>query len=175
MRLARLGPTGSEIPVVLADGVRYDLRPLTADITGEFLGSGGLSRVAEAMADGSLTPLEGAASMRVGAPISRPGKIVCIGLNYRDHADAALAYTPDWGPLFFLKDPSTIIGPYDTVLIPRNSTKTDWEIELGVVIADKVRYLDDPADARRHIAGFVVSHDVAEREFQLERGGQWDM
>jgi 2-keto-4-pentenoate hydratase/2-oxohepta-3-ene-1,7-dioic acid hydratase in catechol pathway len=105
--------------------------------------------------------------------VSRPGKVVCIGLNYRDHAEETGAAAPD-EPVVFMKDPSTVIGPGDDVLIPRGSTKTDWEVELGVVIGAPARYLPDADAAREVIAGYLVSHDVSEREFQLERGGQWD-
>jgi 2-keto-4-pentenoate hydratase/2-oxohepta-3-ene-1,7-dioic acid hydratase in catechol pathway len=111
--------------------------------------------------------------VRIGPPIARPVKIVCIGLNYRDHAAETGAAFPD-EPVVFMKDPSTLIGPADEVLVPRGSTKTDWEVELGVVIGARARYLESTDAAREVIAGYVVSHDVSEREFQLERGGQWD-
>jgi 2-keto-4-pentenoate hydratase/2-oxohepta-3-ene-1,7-dioic acid hydratase in catechol pathway len=159
---------------VLFDGTEaYDLRPLTRDIDGGFLASDGVARAAEAAADGALIPLEGAGSLRVGAPISRPGKIVCIGLNYHDHARETGADAPN-EPVVFLKDPMTVVGPFDDVRIPRGSTKTDWEVELGVVIGSTARYLESPAHALGHVAGYLVSHDVSEREYQLERGGQWD-
>lgn len=111
--------------------------------------------------------------MRVGAPIAQPGKVVCIGLNYQDHAAETGAAVPS-EPVVFMKDPSTVIGPEDEVLVPRGSKKTDWEVELGVVIGSTARYLPDADAARDVIAGYLVSHDVSEREFQLERGGQWD-
>ncbi len=114
-----------------------------------------------------------AAARRLGPPIARPGKIVCIGLNYRDHAEETKIPIPA-EPVIFLKDPRTIVGPYDVVLIPRGSVKTDWEVELGVVIGRTARYLESPDAAPDHVAGYTVSHDVSEREFQLERGGQWD-
>ena len=173
MRLARLGPASREVPTVVLDGKPLDLRPITEDIGPAFFASGGLERTAEAVAASSLQPLDGAADLRVGAPISRPGKIVGIGLNYRDHAAETGAAIPT-EPVVFLKDPATVVGPFDTVLIPRGSTKTDWEVELGVVIGRRARYLDTPDDALAHVAGYLISHDVSEREFQLERGGQWD-
>lgn len=173
MRLARLGPASREVPTIVLDGKPLDLRPITEDIGPAFFASGGLERTAEAVAASSLQPLDGAADLRVGAPISRPGKIVCIGLNYRDHAAETGAAIPT-EPVVFLKDPATVVGPFDTVLIPRGSTKTDWEVELGVVIGRRARYLDTPDDALAHVAGYLISHDVSEREFQLERGGQWD-
>jgi len=173
MRLARVGPVGQEIPVVEVDGASFDLRPITEDIHGEFLGSDGLQRVRDALASGRLSELGDAGSLRVGAPLASPGKIVCIGLNYRDHAEETRAEIPS-EPVVFMKDASTIVGPHDTVYIPRASVKTDWEVELGVVIGSTARYLESPTDAWRTIAGYVLSHDVSEREFQLERGGQWD-
>jgi len=177
MRFARLGPAGAEIPTILVDGAALDLRPildeLGADLGPAFFAGAGLERVAAAVAAGELTPLDGAADLRVGAPIGRPGKIVCIGLNYRDHAEETGAAIPE-EPVVFMKDPSTIVGPYDAVRIPLGSTKTDWEVELGVVIGRQVRYLDSPQESLAYVAGYVVSHDVSEREFQLERGGQWD-
>ncbi|MFC5924236.1 fumarylacetoacetate hydrolase family protein [Micromonospora vulcania] len=173
MRLARLGPSGAEVPTVVVDGTYLDLRPITDDIGPAFLASNGIERVAAAVAADSLQPLAGAADLRIGAPISRPGKIVCIGLNYRDHAAETGAAIPT-EPVVFMKDPCTVVGPFDTVLIPRRSAKTDWEVELGVVIGRAARYLETPADALACVAGYLVSHDVSEREFQLERGGQWD-
>lgn len=173
MRIARLGRPGGEIPVVEVEGVSYDLRTITEDVDGAFLSSQGVQRAREALASGSLPELVDAESLRVGAPIRPPGKIVCVGLNYRDHAQESHAEVPA-EPVVFMKDPSTVVGPYDTVYIPRRSVKTDWEVELGVVIGATARYLESPAEARTHVAGFVLSHDVSEREFQLERGGQWD-
>ncbi|MBZ5740971.1 fumarylacetoacetate hydrolase family protein [Nocardioides mangrovi] len=173
MRLARLGDAGSEIPTVVVDGTHLDLRPLTQDLGPAFFAGGGLERVADAVAAGSLEPLDGAADLRVGPALARPGKIVCIGLNYRDHAAETNAEIPA-EPVVFMKDPSTVVGPFDTVLVPRNSVKTDWEVELGVVIGTRARYLESPEQALDHVAGYVLSHDVSEREFQIERGGQWD-
>ncbi|MDY0908208.1 fumarylacetoacetate hydrolase family protein [Microbacterium sp. CFBP9034] len=173
MTLGRLGDLGSEIPVLHHDGRVYDLRPLTADIDGAFLASGGVAAAVSARSAGKLTELADASSLRVGAPVAAPGKIVCIGLNYRDHAEETGATLPS-EPVVFMKDPGTIVGPHDDVLIPRKSTKTDWEVELGVVIGRTARYLDSPEQADEVIAGYVLSHDVSEREFQLERGGQWD-
>jgi 2-keto-4-pentenoate hydratase/2-oxohepta-3-ene-1,7-dioic acid hydratase in catechol pathway len=173
MTFSRLGEPGRESPVLVHDGVSYDLRPLTDDLDGAFLAGGGLERAERALEAGELAPLEGAEGLRVGAAIARPGKVVCIGLNYRDHAEETGATLPE-EPVVFMKDPSTVVGPFDQILIPRASQKTDWEVELGVVIGSEARYLDSPEDAAACIAGYVVSHDVSEREFQLERGGQWD-
>ena len=173
MAFARLGAAGHEIPVLQKDGVSYDLRSLTDNIDGSFLADGGLRRARSLQASGGLPQLEGAESLRVGSPIARPTKIVCIGLNYRDHAEETNATIPT-EPVVFMKDPSTMIGPNDDVLVPRKSLKTDWEVELAVVVGSTARYLDSPDDAPGHIAGYALSHDVSEREFQLERGGQWD-
>jgi 2-keto-4-pentenoate hydratase/2-oxohepta-3-ene-1,7-dioic acid hydratase in catechol pathway len=173
MTLGRLGDPGSEIPVLRHDGRTYDLRPLTADIDGAFLAGDGIARARAAAAAGELTELDGAADLRVAPPVARPGKVVCIGLNYHDHAAETGAAVPA-EPVVFMKDPTTVVGPFDDVLIPRRSVKTDWEVELGVIIGTEARYLDSPATALDHVAGYVLSHDVSEREFQLERGGQWD-
>jgi 2-keto-4-pentenoate hydratase/2-oxohepta-3-ene-1,7-dioic acid hydratase in catechol pathway len=173
MSFARLGDAGSEIPVLQSGGVSYDLRSLTGDIDGAFLADAGFARAKTALGAGELPVLDGADSLRVGPPVARPTKIVCIGLNYRDHAEETHAAIPA-EPVVFMKDPSTLVGPYDAVLVPRKSVKTDWEVELAVVIGSTARYLASPDEAPAHIAGYALSHDVSEREFQIERGGQWD-
>ncbi len=173
MNFARLGDYGTEIPVLQLDGSSFDLRSVTADIDGAFLAASGWDRAQEAHAAGSLPIVENAASLRIGAPIARPVKIVCIGLNYRDHAEETHAEIPA-EPVVFMKDPSTLVGPNDDVLVPRLSVKTDWEVELAVVVGSTARYLNSPDEAPAHIAGYALSHDVSEREFQIERGGQWD-
>lgn len=173
MKFARLGPVGQEIPVVV-DGERHlDLRPVTSDITGDFLGADPVARVRGAIDDGMLEELANAAGMRVGAPIARPSAVVCIGMNYVAHAAESGSAPPDI-PIMFLKTPNTVVGPHDDVEIPRGSSKTDWEVELGVVIGRRASYLDSPADAASHIAGFVAANDVSERDFQMAvSGGQW--
>ena len=173
MSLARLGDPGSEIPVLQSAGVSYDLRSITSEIDGTFLADRGFARARDALDAGKLTVLEGADALRVAPPVARPIKIVCIGLNYRDHAEETHAKIPE-EPVVFMKDPSTLVGAYDDVLVPRKSVKTDWEVELAVVIGATARYLESPDDAPAHIAGFAISNDVSEREFQIERGGQWD-
>jgi 2-keto-4-pentenoate hydratase/2-oxohepta-3-ene-1,7-dioic acid hydratase in catechol pathway len=173
MKLGRLGEVGSEIPVLFDEDVVRDLRSVTADIDGQFWASRGPARVRTALAEGALPVLEDAHSNRVGAPIARPGKVVCIGLNYRDHAQETGAALPD-EPVIFMKDPYTVVGPFDQIRIPRKSTKTDWEVELAVVIGEELRYAATPDIAMSAIAGYAISHDVSEREFQLERGGTWD-
>jgi 2-keto-4-pentenoate hydratase/2-oxohepta-3-ene-1,7-dioic acid hydratase in catechol pathway len=173
MKFGRLGNPKNETPVLHLGEKTYDLRSITDDIDGNFLASGGIDLALDAAARGALDVLVDADSLRIGSPIAAPGKIVCIGLNYKDHADETGAEIPS-EPVVFMKDPSTVIGAFDMVLIPKNSKKTDWEVELGVVIGKEARYLDSPEDSGACIAGYVLSHDVSEREFQLERGGQWD-
>jgi 2-keto-4-pentenoate hydratase/2-oxohepta-3-ene-1,7-dioic acid hydratase in catechol pathway len=152
--------------VASADGRWHDLRPVTTDITADFL-AGDLAGL-----DLAGLPLSGELG-RLGPPIAQVGKVVCIGLNYRDHARETGAQIPS-EPIVFLKTPDTLIGANDQILVPRGSRKTDWEVELAVVIGAQARYLDSPDDAAGCIAGFTISNDVSEREFQLERGGQWD-
>lgn len=173
--VARLGAAGRERPYAVLDGAAYALDSLTDDIDGSFLAANGVERAREAVEAGRISSSGDFESLglRVGAPVARPGKVVCIGLNYRDHAAETGAALPS-EPVIFMKDPGTIIGPNDDVLIPRGSTKTDWEVELAVVIAKTARYLDDEASALDCVAGYAISNDVSEREFQLERGGQWD-
>jgi len=173
MKFARLGAIGHEIPVVIDGGSAFDLRPLTSDVTGSFLGDSPTSRVREALAAGALSELRDAASLRRGAPLARPGAVVCIGMNYAAHA-AESGAEPPTEPVLFLKTPNTVVGPDDTVTIPRGSAKTDWEVELGIVIGRHASYLDSPAEAAEHIGGFVAVNDLSERAFQLEvSGGQW--
>ena len=172
MRYQRLGEPGQELPVACTDDGVFDLRPLTDDINGTFFAGVRPEAVAGEIGSGRLPAVE-PAGLRVGAPIARPGKVVCVGLNYRDHARETGAELPE-EPVVFMKDPATVVGPYDAVSIPRGSTKTDWEVELGVVIGGAARYLPDVESAAAHIGGYVISHDVSERAFQLERGGQWD-
>jgi 2-keto-4-pentenoate hydratase/2-oxohepta-3-ene-1,7-dioic acid hydratase in catechol pathway len=170
MRFARIGDTGGERPAVWDGAAWRDLTALTADLDAAFVATG-LERARAALSAGSLPELDPVG--RFGPPLTGIGKIVCIGLNYRDHAKETGAAEPA-EPIIFMKAPDTVVGPDDQVLIPRASTKTDWEVELGVVIGAPARYLDSPQDAAAHIAGYVLSNDVSEREFQIERGGQWD-
>ena len=172
MRLMRVGPVGAERPVVMdSDGVAYDVAGHDVRFDGEFFAAGGVERVRRLLASGTLEALD-LTGQRVGAPIERPEKIVCVGLNYSDHARETGA-TPPSEPILFMKAPNCMIGPNDEVLIPRGSTKTDWEVELGVVIGQRARYLASPEAAMAVIAGYAISNDVSEREFQIERGGQW--
>jgi len=172
MRYLRVGEAGSEHAAVMApDGRVLRLPEELGDIDAAFWTRTSSVLVRELLAGGSLEEVDRAA--RIGPPIAKPEKIVCIGLNYRDHAAETGSPIPN-EPIIFMKAPNCMVGPRDTVLIPRGSVKTDWEVELGVVIGARARYLESPEAAREVIAGYVLSHDVSEREFQIERGGQWD-
>lgn len=175
MKLMRVGPPGAERPVVRADDDRYfDLSGMTSDIDGAFLAGGGPAEVRRAFDASSLPPVD-ITDERIGAPIARPGVVLCVGLNYAAHA-AESGTVPPSTPVIFYKAPNTVVGPYDDVLLPRGRTRTDWEVELGVVIGRTARYLDSPQQAWEHVAGLVVSNDVSERELQLDlSGGQWSM
>ncbi|TFD53806.1 FAA hydrolase family protein [Cryobacterium sp. Hh11] len=173
MKFARLGPIGQETPTVLVDGTYFDLTTITADIDGAFLAGTGPTAVRAALAAGSLPSLHDAQALRIGAPIARPSAVICIGMNYAAHAAESGSLPPEI-PIMFLKTPNTVVGPNDTVEIPRTSTKTDWEVELGVVISRRASYLASPADSLGHIAGFVTANDLSERDFQMSvSGGQW--
>jgi len=153
------------------DGRHYDLSELTADIDGDFLADG-LDRARDAYAAGSLPEID-VSGKRIGAPIAKPGVVLCVGLNYAAHAAESGAALPA-EPVIFYKAPNTIVGPDDDLLLPRGLSRTDWEIELAVVIGRTARYLDSPEAAWAHIAGFTLSNDVSERELQIDRsGGQW--
>jgi 2-keto-4-pentenoate hydratase/2-oxohepta-3-ene-1,7-dioic acid hydratase in catechol pathway len=174
MYLMRIGAPGAEKPVVRLDEATYvDLSDVVGDFDEAFFGGGGLDRirpvVAERAGSGRVSRFAGE---RVGAPIARPHQILCIGLNYRDHAAETGQAVPE-EPILFTKSPNTLIGPDDDVRIPRGSTKTDWEVELGIVIGRRTSYLESVEEARDAIAGFCVVNDVSERAFQGERGGQW--
>ena len=174
MKLVRLGPVGREVPgVMVGDPPElFDARSVTPDYDSDFFAASGLDRLREAVEAGALRRLE-TAGLRIAAPLRRPGKIVCIGLNYRQHVNESGMEIPS-EPVVFMKASNTIVGPNDDVIIPRTSRKTDWEAELAVVIGSTTSYLDDPSEASTRIAGYAISNDVSEREFQLERGGQWD-
>ncbi|WP_406438365.1 fumarylacetoacetate hydrolase family protein [Streptomyces sp. NBC_01613] len=174
MYLMRIGAPGAEKPVARIDEETYvDLSDVVTDFDEAFFGSGGIDRVRPVVTErAEAGRVSRFAGERVGAPIARPHQILCIGLNYRDHAAESGMAVPD-EPILFTKSPNTLVGPNDDVRIPRGSTKTDWEVELGIVIGRRTSYLDSAAQARDAIAGYVVVNDVSERAFQLERGGQW--
>ncbi|MGW6567419.1 fumarylacetoacetate hydrolase family protein [Streptomyces sp. NPDC054975] len=174
MKLLRVGPAGAERPALLdQDGTLRDLSALVGDVDGSLLADeSALDRIRAALGAGVLPALD-ATGLRIGPPVGGIGKVVCIGLNYHGHAAETGAATPA-EPVVFLKAPDTVVGPDDTVLVPRRSTKTDWEVELAIVIGRTARYLETDEQALAHVAGYAVAHDVSEREFQIERGGTWD-
>ena len=172
MRLIRLGALGAERPCLLLDDGRViDVTTQVGDFDPAFFSRGELADLRRLERDGA----QGAVAMpegRIGSPVARPGKIVCIGLNYVDHAAETSAPIPT-EPVVFLKASNTLVGPNDDVNIPRRSRKTDWEVELAIVVWRTCRYLESREEALASVAGYMVCHDVSEREFQLERGGQW--
>ncbi len=169
MKLMRVGPAGSEIPAILdAGGTVRSLEGIVPDIAGDVLTPEGLARIAAL----DLSALPAVTVNRIGPCVGRVGKFLCIGLNYADHAAESGLPIPD-EPVIFTKATSSIIGPDDDIQIPRGSAKTDWEVELGIVIGKGGVYIDE-ADAMDHIAGYCVINDLSEREFQIERGGTWD-
>ncbi|WP_431976557.1 fumarylacetoacetate hydrolase family protein [Micromonospora haikouensis] len=169
MKFMRIGPVGAERPVLFDGTDHFDLSGVTADIDAAFLAGDPVARVRAA---GPLPRLD-VTGERVGAPVARPGAVLCIGQNYAAHA-AESGVAPPERPILFHKSPNTVVGPYDRVLIPRGSTKTDWEVELAVVIGRPARYLDSPAEALAHVAGYAVANDVSERDYQFaDPGGQW--
>lgn len=174
MRLMRLGPAGAERPVVRVDDEHYvDVSDVIEDIDAHFFATGGPASlepiVAQRIAAGETRRFT---VERIGPPIARPHQILCVGLNYRDHALEAGMAIPD-EPVLFSKSPNTLVGPDDDVIMPRGATKLDYEVELGIVIGRRASYLESEEDAREAIAGYVLVNDVSERAFQLERGGQW--
>lgn len=170
MKLIRFGEPKKEKPGVLVDGLRRDCSSHFDDWNQAFFNSDGLRRLRELIEREQLPLVD--EGERWGACVARPGKVLCIGLNFSDHAAESGMPVPA-EPILFMKGSNTVVGPYDAVEIPRKSEKTDWEVELGIVIGKDVRYLDSEESAREAIAGYCISHDVSEREFQLERGGQW--
>jgi len=172
MKLIRYGAAGKEKTGVIINDVKYDTSAFGGDYNEQFFEDNGLARLEEFVKanEGRLIPIgEGE---RLGSPVARPSKIVCIGLNYADHAHETNAPLPP-EPVIFMKATSSLVGPNDNIMIPKNSVKTDWEVELAVVIGKKASYAEE-AEANDYIAGYVLHNDVSEREFQLERNGTWD-
>jgi 2-keto-4-pentenoate hydratase/2-oxohepta-3-ene-1,7-dioic acid hydratase in catechol pathway len=173
MKLIRFGERGSEKPGVLFNGIRRDLSGEFHDWDCEFFVEDGLESLRSVLRKRSAESFASIPeSTRWAAPVVRPQKIVCIGLNFHDHARESGMEIPK-EPILFMKATNTVIGPNDNIMIPRRSEKTDWEVELGVVVGREARYLESQREAASCIAGYCISHDVSEREFQLERGGQW--
>ncbi|GAA2447532.1 fumarylacetoacetate hydrolase family protein [Agromyces soli] len=173
MRFLRIGPAGAERPVAVdRTGAAYGLRPLTEDITAEFLAAEPAPRTAAAIAAGRLPRIE-LAGERIGAPLARAASIICIGMNYAAHAAESGAAPPP-EPVVFFKKPNTMVGPNDPIELPPGSLHLDWEVELAVVIGRPARGLDPAADPLELVAGYALTNDLSERELQLDRsGGQW--
>lgn len=177
MRLMRIGELGREVPVVatVVDGaeVLLDARVVTSDYVPEFFAQNGLDRLSRAISANELSPCERSDTDRIGAPVARPGAVICIGMNYAAHA-AESGNPPPSEPIVFLKHPNTVVGPDDEVRIPRGAEKLDWEVELAIVIGKTARYLDTAEQAMECVAGYAVANDVSERALQIEHsGGQW--
>jgi 2-keto-4-pentenoate hydratase/2-oxohepta-3-ene-1,7-dioic acid hydratase in catechol pathway len=172
MKLIRFGTVGNEKPGVHINGKNYKLNNWVTDYDENFFINNGLEKLNEEMASGSFALEEIPEGTRLGCPVARPSKIVCIGLNYAKHAKETNAAIPS-EPILFFKSTTSIVGPNDAIVIPKGSVKTDWEVELAVVIAKKASYVDED-DAMKYVAGYCLHNDVSERAFQLERGGTWD-
>jgi 2,4-diketo-3-deoxy-L-fuconate hydrolase len=172
MKLIRFGNPGQEKPgIELPDGKRLDTSAFGEDYTEQFFSSDGLARLSKWLTNNQSSCPEVSKDVRLGPPLARPSKIVCVGLNYKDHAAESNMQLPT-EPVLFFKSTTAICGPNDNLIIPKNSTKTDWEVELAVVIGKKASYVEE-SEANNYIAGYVLHNDYSEREFQLERMGQW--
>jgi 2-keto-4-pentenoate hydratase/2-oxohepta-3-ene-1,7-dioic acid hydratase in catechol pathway len=171
MKLIRFGDAGQEKPGVIINEKRYDVSEVVKDYDEEFFGSLGIEKLKEYINQNhnNLKPVSD--EVRLGAPVARPSKIICVGLNYADHAKETNAPTPT-EPILFFKSTTAIVGPNDDLVIPKNSKKTDWEVELAVIIGKKASYVAEN-EAQAYIAGYCLHNDYSERAFQLERGGQW--
>jgi 2-keto-4-pentenoate hydratase/2-oxohepta-3-ene-1,7-dioic acid hydratase in catechol pathway len=169
MKLVRFGEAGKEKPGVMIDGDIFDVSAFVKDFDEDFFASNGLQNLKQQLAGTQLPKVD--SGVRLGEPVRRPSKIVCIGLNYKDHAAETNAQIPT-EPIIFFKSTSAIVGPNDDLIIPKNSKKTDWEVELAVVIGKKASYVEE-SDALNYVAGYMLHNDYSEREFQIERNGQW--
>lgn len=171
MKLIRFGEQGKERPGIILNDKKYDVSPFIKDYNEEFFNEDGLSHLEKIVKEGTGNLQEIPAAARLGSPVARPSKIICIGLNYKDHARETNAAIPE-EPIIFFKSSSALCGPDDNVVIPKNSTKTDWEVELAFVVGKNASYVDEE-NAMDYIAGYCLHNDYSERAFQLERGGQW--
>ena len=169
MKLIRFGQPGAEKPGIIVDGKYFDVSSLVTDYNEAFFGGDGLEKLKKDIDSADLPEVD--QNVRLGAALARPSKIICVGLNYKDHAAETNAPIPA-EPILFFKATSAIVGPNDDLIIPKNSKKTDWEVELAIVIGKKASYVSEE-NALDHIAGYVLHNDYSEREFQLERNGQW--
>ncbi|MCD9576697.1 fumarylacetoacetate hydrolase family protein [Flavobacterium soyae] len=170
MKLIRFGEIGKEKPGVLINEKRYDVSSIVSDFNESFFEENGLEKLQKALESNPVLPEVGA-SVRLGSPVARPSKIICIGLNYVDHCKETNAPIPT-EPIIFFKSTTSLCGPNDDVIIPKNSVKTDWEVELAFVVGKKASYVEE-AEALDYVAGYALLNDYSEREFQIERGGQW--
>src|SRR5438874_1350876 len=172
MRLIRFGTAGKEKPgMLLADGTRLDASAFGADYDEKFFATGGVEALSKWLTSNTNSAPQVSAEVRLGPPISRPSKIVCIGLNFRDHAHETGAKIPT-EPVIFFKSTTALVGPNDDLVIPKNGTKVDWEVELAIVIGKRALYV--PTEhALKYVAGYALHNDYSERVFQIERGGQW--
>lgn len=172
MKLIRFGPAGKETPGIIINNKQYDTSGFTQDYDERFFDSGGVERLKQYVHENEGKLPTAPDNARLGCPVARPSKIICTGLNYAEHAlEMTQPLPPE--PVIFLKATTALAGPYDHIVIPKNSVKTDWEVELAVVIAKRASYVKEK-DAMSHVAGFMLHNDVSEREFQLERNGTWD-
>ncbi|WP_020530424.1 fumarylacetoacetate hydrolase family protein [Flexithrix dorotheae] len=169
MKLIRYGEPGNEHPGIEIEGVRYDTSNIVWDYDEDFFSKNGIEDLKNKFDINTAARI--ANDVRLGEPVKRPGKIICIGLNYRKHAAESGMEVPK-EPVVFFKATSSLIGPYDNIIIPKNSQKTDWEVELAVVIGKRANYISEE-EAMDHVAGYILHNDVSEREFQIEKGGQW--
>jgi 2,4-didehydro-3-deoxy-L-rhamnonate hydrolase len=169
MKLIRFGEPGKEKPGVMINDACFDVSTWFQDFDEQFFENDGLTRLEQVISSYNLPVAE---VKRFGCPVKRPSKVICIGLNYMDHAKETGAAIPA-EPVLFMKSTTAVIGPDDDIIIPRDSKKTDWEVELAVIISRKASYVEE-ADAMNYVAGYCLHNDVSEREFQLERGGTWD-
>lgn len=172
MKLIRYGEPGRERPGVCINDECYDVSGFIQDFDENFFNHGGLQHLAWMLEQNKTILRKVPAGSRLGAPVARPSKIICIGLNYADHARETGAPLPP-EPVIFMKSTTALTGPYDQIMIPRDSVKTDWEVELAVVISRKASYVEE-TDAMNYIAGYCLHNDISEREYQLERNGTWD-
>ncbi|NOY40742.1 MAG: fumarylacetoacetate hydrolase family protein [Planctomycetes bacterium] len=173
MKLIRFGNFRQENPAVeLEDGTRKDCSAHFNDWNHDFFVGNGLAKLEQLIASEAAALPDVPANARLGSPVARPGKVLCIGLNYSDHAaETGMNLPPE--PILFMKGTNTVVGPYDNIVIPRGSEKTDWEVELGVILGKDASYLSSAEEANDYIAGYCISNDVSERAFQLEHAGQW--
>ena len=169
MQLVRIGAFEQEKPAILIDGKYFDVSNYVSDYNEAFFADGGLDKLTKIVANNDLTEIM--SPSRIGSCVARPSKIICVGLNYADHARETGAEIPS-EPILFFKSTTALCGPYDQVMIPKGSTKTDWEVELAIVIGKKAQYVSED-EAYDYVAGYCLHNDYSEREYQLERGGNW--